>query len=631
MSEIRKSILIIKSKPNAVSTVETFLKNRDWIIRSACSPKEAIQVVLQQKPSFVILAADHPDKKILALTKIIPQALPVFMMGFVENNKAEAYRFLRELPLQYKINPPITGPAVERMVNKILKDQERGEAPAAAAGAKAPGADANSKVTVKSNGGKDDGSMTFSSDKGPLGGPSLLTGEGGSDFNGMGVTGGAGADGSSVNGGGFGGSKADSDLAASLMSQLGIEDDGSLSGGDASSGVGGAGMGTGGSTGAGSGTGLGGGLGLGSDENSKANSGEGLNFGKAAYMPKPDYGTEPKKKAPTISYLPNDPKKPNGEGASFGSTQVIDTAAADPHRDGEGSFEAGDTASKLSVGGPNGEQKAAGEVGSMGHNAQPLRGATTKSGGTVTPVSLNNVEHTAIFKSKPETRNLISRIAEEALQTTAKPGNITPVAKTKAVTELMCFIIKSTRFSGYLVCAMAKNERFQEAFTNALQNELRALFERHGEPIEDRGHLDLQIREVEMESWAQEYADFLCKSVHEGQEVAMAFFKDDNVDPQVKESARADMAAVQIADINAEEIIHFNMYLYLPTNNKYVLYTNKGSKFYDSQKKRLMDSGMAQMHIKKTELNDFRKHQIQTQLNNTVDRHNAKKKEPKAS
>ena len=36
--------------------------------------------------------------------------------------------------------------------------------------------------------------------------------------------------------------------------------------------------------------------------------------------------------------------------------------------------------------------------------------------------------------------------------------------------------------------------------------------------------MSLNIKKVDFEDWALEYADFLRKSVHDGEEIAMAFF-----------------------------------------------------------------------------------------------------------
>src|SRR5690606_11189777 len=106
---------------------------------SSSSIKEALTFLVQHKPSFVMVAVDHPNNKIRALPRVLAQAFPCCVIGFCESSSTASYKLLVESGIKYKVNPPATGPAVERAVNKFLKDQEAArEAAAREAAARGP-------------------------------------------------------------------------------------------------------------------------------------------------------------------------------------------------------------------------------------------------------------------------------------------------------------------------------------------------------------------------------------------------------------------------------------------------------------------------------------------------------------
>ena len=80
-------------------------------------------MILQHKPAFVMISVDHPNKKVMKLSRVITQAFPCCLIAFAEKNAPASYRSLSEAATQYLIYPPVTGPAVERTVNKYHKDQ----------------------------------------------------------------------------------------------------------------------------------------------------------------------------------------------------------------------------------------------------------------------------------------------------------------------------------------------------------------------------------------------------------------------------------------------------------------------------------------------------------------------------
>ena len=60
-------------------------------------------------------------------------------------------------------------------------------------------------------------------------------------------------------------------------------------------------------------------------------------------------------------------------------------------------------------------------------------------------------------------------------------------------------------------------------------------------------------------------------------------------------------------------------------NKKYILYTPKGGKFYGNQKDRLVEKGVQEVHMLKSEVNDLSKYKAQNYLNNLIDGYKKKK------
>jgi hypothetical protein len=144
-------------------------------------------------------------------------------------------------------------------------------------------------------------------------------------------------------------------------------------------------------------------------------------------------------------------------------------------------------------------------------------------------------------------------------------------------------------------------------------------------------NMNLKIKQVPFEDWAIEYAEFLRKSVHKGDEVAMAFFPHANVKANFSDSASDDMLAVSLEDLKEDTPVEFNLYVYLPANQKYILYTPRGGKLYGKQKEKLAQQGVSHMHMMKNDVQDFNKYRAQNYLNGKIEEFEVKQKIKKAA
>ncbi|MGZ5278347.1 MAG: hypothetical protein ACXWC9_00285, partial [Pseudobdellovibrionaceae bacterium] len=80
--------------------------------------------IIQKHPQYVLISADHPNKKVRMLPKMLVQAFPVRVIGFAEKGTGISTKNLHEMNLEYNLYPPVSGPAIERTILKMLKDDE---------------------------------------------------------------------------------------------------------------------------------------------------------------------------------------------------------------------------------------------------------------------------------------------------------------------------------------------------------------------------------------------------------------------------------------------------------------------------------------------------------------------------
>lgn len=502
MSEIQisKTLLILKSNSHSTTAAEHFLRNREWLVFSTTNLKDFLTYIIQKKPSFVMISVDHPNKKVMIMPKVLVQSFPVCVFTFAENSSSISFRKLQDVVCAYKVNPPATGPAIERAVNKFLRDQEKKMR------------EKNEKPSVDTNGkplaATDANKMTMIQSEGGTTPTGNVTMEGG-DWN---------------------------NQSASLLSQL-----------------------------------------LDGDDISQADDGSG-------------------------AWIPSD-------GANRGDTATAAGGSlASPLSHGsysEQDYEDIDHAHKLGKT-PQGFTPS--------RQKQPKK--YEKEGKIITILGRN---------PGAGRESIILKGTKQALDETVHISDGHVKQEVQDASQVACIVVESDRFSGYLIAALGKNRKMDGQFVKTIQDKLYKFLKDNGEIVSEKENLNLKIKKIEFEDWAIEYAEFLKKSVHHGDEIAMAFFPVTQARTEVGDSASATMASVKLKEIEGDKQVEFNMYLYLPANKKYILYTPKGGKFYANQKGRLEEKGVNEVHMLKSEVNDLAKYKAQNYLNNLIDNYRQKK------
>lgn len=623
-------MLIIKSDANSLKGVEQFLKNRDWFLGSTHQMKDAIMFLVKNKPSFVLITVDHPSPKMRKLPKIISSAFPSCVMVYAEKATTASFKLLMDSGVEYKINPPVTGPAVERAVNKYIRDQEQAARQKAEGGPVDPTkSNFDFQVEVKSGPSTTDGS-SIAYQGGP-GSPSA---------------GGA----SGISGGDGGGSDS---LAMRLLAQLNEDGDSQSAPGTlGSSGVAGS---------------------LGSSGESKSSHGGVINFGGKTSESSPELtadaqaalemGTKKRKQYDAQGNEINiDPKSAgshelslnqgkagigNENSAETGSRKAGELSVGTNKDQADGEDVMIGTARKQKGNRSGPEQPNPEQASELFVPKQELKGKKPQPEQQKNPAKQDLIigkeiddEKRKNKKTEPDSLKVKSdgyfdkesvfvKGVNQSLDDTVVKGNGEVLESLEDNSHLACIIIESAKFSGYLVAALGKDKRIDNQFVDLIKVKLLKFLRDNGEPIENDSSLSLKVKRVDFEGWALEYAQFLRKSVHKGDEVAMAFFPFADAQTRVGESADARMVSVKTEEIQTETPLEFNMYIYLPSNKKYILYTPEGGKFLKEQKTRLVRQGVSKMHIQKGDVQNLSKFKAQNHLNSLITDFEAKDKSAK--
>jgi len=597
--EIPKTMLILKSNPTALGVIETFLRNRGWKIYSTANLKEALVQIVSNKPSYVLISVDHPNKKVRALPKLLSQAIPVACIAFAENQSSNSFKFLNESATEYRVYPPVTGPAIERCVNKYLKDQQ-------------------TRATVQS------ANDTFKGE-GKAGGNDMISIKGGGNGN-IEIKGGGemGGDAGRLFAQLMGDENANNTIANSgkvdnnqVFAQPLDEDDGPAESNFIPS------------------------------QNSKANQNDSLlpsylqakgengsanngtnGFGQT-YVQKGSAGN-------VGNYIP-----PSGDNGGWGNAQNSGPGGSNYTGQQQGPNGNGFNGHQQ---GSNGENGWAGP-GAAGNNSQnnggnpqgnPFEDAETEGLGSReyrrrqaaaagwAPMK-NDIEHIRERRARSDAnQTLIARGTQKSLEESVVIGDGVVKEKAQESTSAACIVVESERFSGYLVAVMGKNRKIDEAFITNVKLKLFKFLKENGEETSESESMDVKIKQVDFEPWALEYADFLRKSVHEGNEVAMAFFPRRPIKTILEDSHHQDMAKIELNQLQGDRQVEFDLYVYLPTNNKYVLYTPKGGVFYNKQMDRLKKQGVTHMHVQRDSAPAISKYHAQNYLNDMIEDHEQK-------
>jgi serine phosphatase RsbU (regulator of sigma subunit) len=84
---------------------------------------EAMDLILEKRPDFVMLAYDYPKySEVISLKRAVEQNFGTDVIGFIESDSKAMVARLATSDLRYVINPPLDANTILRTLNKMLKE-----------------------------------------------------------------------------------------------------------------------------------------------------------------------------------------------------------------------------------------------------------------------------------------------------------------------------------------------------------------------------------------------------------------------------------------------------------------------------------------------------------------------------
>ena len=563
--EVRKSILIIKANSKALAPVEVFLKNRGWVIFGTADLKDAFAYLMKNKPSFVMLAVDHPLKKVRSLPKLIIQAFPVCLIAYVENSNTQSYKLLMDCGVEYKVNPPATGPAVERAVNKFMKDQQILANQAQARAEKfdlvrslqektaknAEAAEQEANLIKRQNQERIDSSDNLPGTlmSNPTEAPLLNQESGSADFLAALIKQIAETDvdpevlmAEAMNTS-QGPAYRPAEFEAKKTNTYFNPQEEPLSENETAE--------------------------LLETKNKKnkkasAEAETSSSSSKKGFVPQyneddifDESGALKQTEAPVLNF-DKKPQKPSilarendSEDVSVAETLTPERLLKKNNKSKDQQVSEAEDRPKVSQQDPAAVLRSDTNISSEAPLAPEMEAKKSK---TQILESLNQEVRKVSDTSSQNQRHesLMSQGVEKALNDSVNKGDGKLKQKLQASSSVACIAVESARFSGYLVAAMGKNRKIDQKFLAVIKDRLLKFLKEQGEEIKEEEGLSINIKEVDFEGWALEYADFLRKSIHNGDELAMAFFPFSPIKNELGRSAAVEMGAIKLEDLQGD-------------------------------------------------------------------------------
>lgn len=117
----KKVILFVQAPSHNLRPIESFLNKRNFEVYTEIDLKEAICKTLELKPNFIFLAWDHTNPKIVNLPKLLAQASLATIVPYIMTDAKKETVKLNTCTINPKLYPPISGPAIERLILKFFK------------------------------------------------------------------------------------------------------------------------------------------------------------------------------------------------------------------------------------------------------------------------------------------------------------------------------------------------------------------------------------------------------------------------------------------------------------------------------------------------------------------------------
>ena len=126
MSEAKKgtTLFFVKNIAHQFGPVEKFLKKRGYTVIIEMDIKTALDRILEENPDYIFLAWDHKNESIRLMPKTIYQSCTGQVVPFIMSTQRDQIIQLESSGFENKLYPPLSGPAIIRVISKYEKKNQ---------------------------------------------------------------------------------------------------------------------------------------------------------------------------------------------------------------------------------------------------------------------------------------------------------------------------------------------------------------------------------------------------------------------------------------------------------------------------------------------------------------------------
>lgn len=182
----------------------------------------------------------------------------------------------------------------------------------------------------------------------------------------------------------------------------------------------------------------------------------------------------------------------------------------------------------------------------------------------------------------------------EAVHMAVDAGESTDVQVLQQTEVANCLPLENGGAPGYFVIVRAQNKDLDEGLKAKIANFIMGA---ESKVVAKQAWQSVKLDAVNFQDWAKKDAQFVEKVVHEGEEIAFAFFPMEKALPEMQLSAQPDLARLALTELKDGTKADFEMSIYLPANQKFLFYIARGAEFSREQRQRIERLGIEQVHV----------------------------------
>ncbi len=561
------TVFILKSSMTTLSRCEVYLKKKGWFIQSTTDIMKALAIIVESRPRFVLIDINHPNPKVKTLPRLIKQTFQISPIVFLEGMDIQSLNTLKALKLEYSIFPPVSGPAIERMLNRLanLNSQSATSSSDVKTFSKnSSSSSANMMISIKGEkkeGAKaediekaqnllrqlGDAAITESVNQGKF--TALINNE---DSKGLGIN--------------LEEVEAEEKSAASSSSQgsqksYQSQKDPKLK------------------------------------QNSTAQSALQSDMRDAEL----EKNADALKSAIAESNNSRKNLNPQNNSSTFNTKPPISPLDLNP----SDMRESAEKPNKPDLGG----------IGSI----EPAYKASA------------NLEHVKTHRrdgSALSDSSIIVKAVRHALGESILPIPSVTKEKIETSAQLACLSVNSLQFSGYILAAYGNNRALSTELMETFRMSVVRFLNNHGEDILIRPGTNIKVSQLPFLDWTMKNTEFVMHSLHRGSEIAMSFLNCNIEEPKVVPEPHRSMIGFDIKEICADKPVEFDVYIDMPKNNRCIKLKRTGDIFHGEQKKRLQERGIEKLLMKENSWTDFLRYHAQNNIDQLISQTATSQKQP---